>query len=74
MLAMLREMYAWGSHHHFFPPIPSTKEHQSGKMMSLLWQVLAACKLAKQEVIWYCQHAAQVSVSERLVVLYSGLA
>lgn len=25
-------------------------------------QVLAACKLAKQEIIWYCQHSAQGSV------------
>lgn len=26
-------------------------------------QVLAACKLAKQEIIWYCQHSAQGAVS-----------
>ena len=25
-------------------------------------QVLAACKLAKQEIVWYCQHSAQGSV------------
>lgn len=28
----------------------------------LFWQVLAACKLAKDEIIWYCQHAVQGTV------------
>jgi len=26
-------------------------------------QVLAACKLAKEEIIWYCQHSSQGAVS-----------
>lgn len=30
-------------------------------------QVLAACNLAKGEIVWYCQHASQASVRVPLV-------